>query len=101
LKLDKKKIEKIKISSGFPVNSIFMGYVLYLPDNDEYLIYYDDDEFRTNCCYAKELSMALPFKSYNRARNAAKEINHKSVISLFFKFDESCYISNLDIVNFS
>jgi len=101
LKLDKKKIEKIKTENGFPINSVFMGYILYFPDNDEYLVYYDNDEFVMNCGYGQELCMAFVFKNYNRARNAAKDIKYKSVISLFFKLDDSCYVSHLDIVNFS
>lgn len=82
-------IEETKKHLNLPEGSEFKGYVIHLPDTDEFLSVFEETEAMVNTAYAKIPDLAKVFQSIESAVEVAEEITkHRLFICLLFESDK-------------
>lgn len=82
-------IEEAKKRLNLPEGTEFRGYVINLPDRDEFLSTFDETEDLINTAYAKIPDLAKVFHSIESAVEVAEEITkHRLFICLLFEADK-------------
>ncbi|PJI33578.1 hypothetical protein [Acinetobacter pseudolwoffii] len=85
-------IEEAKKRLNLPEGNEFRGYVINLPDRDEFLSTFDETEDLINTAYAKIPDLARVFHSIESAVEVAEEITkHKLLICLLFESDKQYF----------
>lgn len=85
-------IEEAKKRLNLPEGNEFRGYVINLPDTDEFLSTFEETEARVNTAYAKIPDLAKVFHSIESAVEVAEEITkHKLLICLLFESDKQYF----------
>lgn len=82
-------IEEAKKRLNLPDNTEFKGYVIHLPDKDEFLSIFEETEAMVNTAYTKLPDLAKVFHSIESAVDVAEEITkHRLLICLLFESDQ-------------
>lgn len=82
-------IEEAKKRLNLPEGTKFRGYVINLPDRDEFLSIFEETEALVNTAYAKVPDLAKVFNSIESAVEVAEEITkHRLHICLVFESDK-------------
>ena len=85
-------IEEAKKRLDLPEGNEFRGYVINLPDTDEFLSTFEETEALVNTAYAKIPDLAKVFHSIESAVEVAEEITkHKLLICLLFESDKQYF----------
>lgn len=85
-------IEEAKKRLDLPENTELRGYVINLPDTDEFLSKFEETEALVNTTYSKIPDLAKVFHSVERAVEVAEEITkHRLLICLLFESDKQYF----------
>lgn len=93
-KLEGKRItiEEAKKRLNLSEGTEFRGYVINLPDTDEFLSTFEETEALVNIAYAKIPDLAKVFHSIESAVEVAEEITkHRLLICLLFESDKQYF----------
>lgn len=88
----------IKEKQGIPRNALFCGFVIYFPENDEYLHYFEDNEMIERCGYSRIPNLAIVYQDQHQAFSQAKKIQYRSLVSLLFEDENRYYVAHQDDV---
>jgi hypothetical protein len=69
---------------GFPSDSQFTGYVVFVPDTDDYLMEVVDKGDQIHRTYCRSPEPAIRFFERERAEQAAKSLPKKATVGLLF-----------------
>ena len=93
--LDKYKavsIETVKEELGLPDTAEFLGYVIHLPEKDEFIGGIKDDKFMKKWAWVKTPELALRFDDFKKAVKERGDCNGNPVIALLFDVDDKYYV---------
>lgn len=89
---DRITIEEAKKRLDLPENTEYRGYVINLPDTDEFLSTFEETEAVVNIAYAKIPDLAKVFHSIESAVEVVEEITkHRLLICLLFESDQQYF----------
>lgn len=94
MSLNKTVIQEIKQNIGCPDNAKFLGYVIYLPLNQEFLVSFDCNELVEKRGYSMILDLAYIFSKYYQAFNESQNIEYESKICLLFEDSTGYYLTS-------
>lgn len=81
---------------GIPKDAIFSGYVVHLPERDEFLANIEENDMMVKYAYAKTPILALKFEDVQEAIKIAKEIDkHKVYVCIFFEDDTRIWVNEI------
>jgi hypothetical protein len=83
--LDKQRIKNIRIAFNIPLAAKFCGFVIHIPENDEFLAKVEDNNFVKLIGYSAIPDYAIKYKRYNKAIKVSKKCDkYKTVIGYLF-----------------
>ena len=84
-KYNTKIIKQFIKDSSLPEETRFLGFVINLPESDEYLVAVKSEPFMSSHAWAKNPEMAIVYNNYKKAILVLKEYNKAAaVICLLF-----------------
>ena len=94
-------IERISITEvmeklGIPSGSKYLGYVVHLPMEDEFLAFYASKNNTIQKGFSKSPESALKYKKYKKALRHAKSCNKKAEVWLSFDTGGQIIISPVE-----
>lgn len=94
-------IEKVSITEvmerlGIPSGSKYLGYVVHLPIEDEFLAFYLSKNNSIQKGFSKSPESALKYKNYKKALRHAKSCNKKAEVWLSFDIGRQIIVSPVD-----
>lgn len=84
---------------GLSENSSFLGYVIHLPESDEFLADFQDDDFLTLKKWAAIPDLALRYDDFHEAVKVLKAIStstRETVLSVLWENDTHYFITTPD-----
>jgi len=93
--LDKYKatsVEAVKEELGLPDTAEFLGYVIHLPEKDEFLGDIKDDNFMKKWAWVKTPEFALRFDDFRTAIKERNDCKGNPIIALLFDVDDKYYV---------
>ena len=84
--MDRLTLEKYKKHFNFPPRTKFKGYVIHLPDREEFLAKYEESPCRNLWGWAPTPELAMTFKKLKRAKRIAYEYG-KHDVEVYLLFD--------------
>lgn len=85
-------IEAVKKELGLPDTAKFLGYVIHLPDKDEFLADVKDDAIMKKWAWAKGPELALRFDNFKEAVKERNDCKGNPIIALLFDVDDKYYV---------
>lgn len=82
LGLVKRSLAELRQEFGLPPDAPFLGYVVHIPERDEFLVEYKDSQLATSRSWTKNPGMALQFQDFTAAYKLARE-GGEIVVGLF------------------
>lgn len=81
----KRSVEELRRTLGFPDDTEFLGYAVYLKESDEFLAEFNDSpkEGGTQKIWAKTPQLAACYKTLTKAFTISKECSRSVVVGLF------------------
>lgn len=87
--LDKQRVKKVKEELGLTDAAKFCGFVIHIPENDEFIGKIEETSFGKVIGYATIPDYAIKFRRYDKAVKAAKKCDkYKTVIGFLFDLGE-------------
>lgn len=83
LGLKQRKLEDIRRELGLPDSAEFLGYVVHIPESEEFLHSVQDSLGAVTRSFAKTPDLALPFESFGDAHAQARREKGEIVAGLF------------------
>jgi len=77
----------IKLRSEIPTNAKFIGWIIYSPFQDDFLMECQTNDYMVNKKWCAFPDMAMRFKKYKQARQALQQLNLLGQASLVAGFD--------------
>jgi hypothetical protein len=86
--------ESVRVEMGLPESCQFHGYVVYLPDTDEFVAGTDGSSHGASMtAYGATPNLAKTWPTYRAAEQAAVPIKkHRTVVSYLFSSDSKWYL---------
>ena len=88
--------EEILKTLNLPDNSIFLGYVINLPEQDEYLfteLSNDDSVFRE---YSRSPMLAKIYDDYHEALKSSNDVPKESIVCLLIETEDSFAVAPIE-----
>lgn len=89
-------IEEVRQALGLPDDAQALGYVIHLPDQEEFVSTIEDNESIFSVGYAKLPEMAKVYDQPDQAITDAKKIKkHKLLVCVLFESSKQYFINDL------
>ena len=90
MKGSENSLEDLRRTLGFPENTQFLGYAVYLEESDEFLVEFKDlpKEGVSKKVWAKTPQLAACYATLEKAVSISKECSNSIVIGLFDTGDQ-------------
>lgn len=75
---------EVKQTFGLPLSSEFIGFVIHLPEKDEFISYYKETNNLKQTLYHNTPEHAIKFKSYKKAKKTAKKCKHYTEVFMAY-----------------
>jgi hypothetical protein len=87
--LDKQRVNRMKNTLGLPICTQFCGFVIHIPENDEFIASIDENNFRKLIGYTPIPDYAIQYKRYDKAIKASSKCDkYRTVIGYLFDLGE-------------
>lgn len=77
---------------GLPPETLFIGYVVHLPNNDEFLAFHHEEEYIEHRAFCKTPDLALVYSDYHEAVKAANGCKQKTLVCILFDTGPVLYV---------
>lgn len=92
----KSSIEEVKQELGLPDDAQAIGYVIHLPDEDEFVAQIQDNHMIFSVGYTKLPEIAKIYEEPDQAIDDAKKITkHKLLVCVLFESSKQYFINDL------
>jgi hypothetical protein len=81
---------------GLPSNSKFLGYVVHLPDQDEFLAFSEENELLERSVFSQTPELAKIYDDYHSALKDSSACKYKAEPWLLFDSDNKLIIAPID-----
>ncbi|MGZ8919141.1 MAG: hypothetical protein ACXW0T_13055 [Methylobacter sp.] len=85
-------IEAVKEELGLPDTAEFLGYVIHLPDKDEFLGDVKDNAAMKSWAWVKTPELALRFDDFKKAVKERQDCKGNPIIALLFDVDDKYFV---------
>jgi len=87
--LDKERVKNVKEYLGLTDAAKFCGFVIHIPENDEFIAKIEDNGFVKIIGYSPIPDFAIKYKRYDKALKAStKCVKYKTIIGYLFDIGE-------------
>lgn len=93
---NKYTIAELHEKYGLPENAVFCGYVIHLPESDEFLAELIINSSFTQRLFSKTPEMAKVFQTYKKAEKAGKHCKQRCNVGLLFDIGDQYYVLGSD-----
>jgi len=91
--LDKQRVKNVKEYLGLTDAAKFCGFVIHIPENDEFIAKIEDNDFVKIIGYSVIPDFAIKYKLYDKALKAStKCVKYKTVIGYLFDLGEQHFV---------
>ncbi len=93
MSLDKQRVKKVKNKLGLTDAAKFCGFVIHIPENDEFIARMKDEGFIKIIGYSPTPDFAIKYKRYDKALKAStKCVKYKTIIGYLFDCGEQHFV---------
>ena len=89
----KAKVQDVIKELGLPEDTKFLGYVIHLPNEDEFVGILDVKKDMTKRAFCKTPHHAKVYKDYKKAERALKHVNQLTQVNLLFDSRDQYFVS--------
>jgi|JI10StandDraft_1071094.scaffolds.fasta_scaffold1803306_1 hypothetical protein len=89
-------IDEIKCQMGLSDDSLFLGYVVHLPESDEFLVEFYDDDYITKKLWGAIPDFAIRYQDFHHAVKVLKAVSQpgrKTVIALLWEVGDQFIVT--------
>lgn len=87
------KISDVITELGIPANSKFLGYAVYKPDSDEFLMVYEEKDCAERWLWAKTPNFAHLYNDFHHALSHSDAYKkHPTQVGLLFDMVLTCFL---------
>jgi hypothetical protein len=87
--LDKQRVKNVKEHLGLTFAAKFCGFIIHIPENDEFIAKIEDNDFVKIIGYSPIPDFSIKYKYYNKALSASKKCDkYKTVVGFLFDCGE-------------
>jgi hypothetical protein len=79
-----RRIRRLKREAGLPEEATFAGYVVHVPEKEDFLAHHEDDGGVVNRAYAPTPEYAIRYADRARATAVAQSLPRKAVVCAVF-----------------
>jgi hypothetical protein len=91
--LDKQRVRNVKEYLGLTDAAKFCGFVIHIPENDEFIARIEDNGFVKFIGYSPIPDFALKYKHYDKAVKSSKKCDkYKTIIGYLFDCGEQHFV---------
>lgn len=83
LGLKKHSLADIKQQLNLPVDAAFLGYGIHLPEPDEFLARFEDQDFGTRKMWVKDPQLAIQYEGFAEAYEVSRKCSGSIVVGMF------------------
>jgi len=85
MSLDKQRVKNVKKYLGLTDAAKFCGFVIHIPENDEFIAKIEDNGFVNIIGYSPIPDFAIKYKRYKKAlKTSTKCVKYKTIIGYLF-----------------
>jgi hypothetical protein len=94
MSLNKEKIKNIREMFNIPNSAKFCGFVIHIPENDEFIATIEDNNFVKIIGYSATPDFAIKYRRYDKAITASKRCDkYKTIIGYLFDLGERYFVA--------
>jgi len=91
--LDKQRVKNVKEYLGLTDAAKFCGFVIHIPENDEFIAKIEDNDFVKIIGYSAIPDFAIKYKRYDKALKAATNcVKYKPIIGYLFDCGDQHFV---------
>lgn len=91
--LDKQRVKKIKENLGLTDAAKFFGFVIHIPENDEFIGNIEETSFSKVIGYSPIPDYAIKYRRYDKAVKASKKCDkYKTMIGYLFDLGDHHFV---------
>jgi len=91
--LDKQRVKNVKKHLGLTDVAKFCGFVIHIPENDEFIAKIEESDFVKIIGYSAIPDFAIKYKRYDKALKAStKCVKYKTIIGYLFDCGEQHFV---------
>lgn len=94
--IEKVSITEIMEKLGIPKDSKYLGYVIHLPNEDEFLAFYQSTKSSVQRGFSRSPESAIKYKSYKKALSHAKSCKQIAEVWLAFNLNHQILVTPVD-----
>lgn len=84
--------DQVKMELGIPNEADLIGYVVHLPESDEFLSQIEDTSDLIHRTWAKTPELALRYEDFHKAKFEVERYGKGSVVALLFDLDDQMMV---------
>lgn len=85
-------IDDLRAQHGVPADAKFVGFVVWLRERDEFLVFLDETPAMTKRAYGKAVETAVRFNSWDDAAPHAAASKHTATVAAAFDLDKQMIV---------
>ncbi len=89
-------ITRVLNEIGLPETTKYLGYVVHLPEEDEFLMDIKETASKVLRRFAKLPEMAKRYQSLTKAKSDAKKCKQETLICYLFETQQRFYVAEID-----
>lgn len=89
-------IDEIRRQMGLPDGSSFLGYVIHLPESDEFLAHFDDSDHKIVKLWAAIPDLAIRYQDFHHAVKVLKAVSQsgrQTLLALLWEEDSQYFVT--------